>query len=58
MDDELNILPISSLINDIKQESAENSLDNKMNAELINLKEQLKSSELIGPLVNIAKTLD
>jgi len=58
MDDELNILPISSLIENIKPVVAESSLDSKMLSELEQLKESLKSNQIVGPLVGIAKTLD
>lgn len=58
MDDELNILPISSLIENIKPVVAEASLDAKMISELEELKESLKNNQVVGPLVSIAKTLD
>ena len=44
MDDELNILPISSLINDIQPVVSEVSLDSKMTKELEELKESLKNN--------------
>jgi len=58
MDDELNILPISSSIENIKPVVAESSLDSKMLSELEQLKESLKSNQIVGSLVGIAKTLD
>jgi N-acetyltransferase 10 len=58
MDDELNILPISSLIENIKPTTSEGSLDSKMVSELNELKESLKANQIVGPLVSIAKTLD
>jgi len=58
MDDELNILPISSLINDIKAESSEFSMDSQVHLELKKLQEELKSNALVGPLVSLARTLD
>jgi len=58
MDDELNILPISSSIENIKPVVAENSLDSKMLSELEQLKESLKNNQIVGPLISIAKTLD
>lgn len=51
MDDELNILPISNLIENIKPTTVEGSLDSKMVAELDELKETLKSNQIVGPLV-------
>lgn len=57
MDDELNILPISSSIENIKPVVAESSLDAKMLTELEQLKESLKNNKLLA-LVGIAKTLD
>jgi len=44
MDDELNILPISSSIENIKPVVAESSLDAKMLTELEQLKESLKNN--------------
>ena len=58
MDDELNILPISSTIDSIVPQSQQTSVDRQMTEELEKLKEQLKSSELVGPLVGLCKTLD
>ncbi|KAL4441117.1 hypothetical protein ABPG74_002067 [Tetrahymena malaccensis] len=58
MDDELNILPISNLIENIKSVTADDSLDSKMTKELEELKDSLKQNVLVGPFINIAKTLD
>lgn len=58
MDDELNILPISNLIENIKPTTVEGSLDAKMVGELDQLKDSLRSNQIVGPLVSIAKTLD
>ena len=57
MDDELNILPISSSINEITPINS-NQIDEKINKELQDLKVQLESNSLLGPLIKIAKTLD
>ena len=59
MDDELNILPISSLINEIVPiESLEKTLENKIAKDLQDFKENIKEKPLIGPIIKIAKTLD
>lgn len=59
MDDELNILPISSHINDIKPiEEADSLLNKKVDKELESLKHSLKDKEVVGNLVQKAKTLD
>jgi len=58
MDDELNILNISSLAKDIQPVSGENSLDAKIAKNLVELKQSLKQNATLGPLVNLAKTLD
>lgn len=57
MDDELNILPISSSINEIAPVST-NQIDEKITKELQDLKTQLDGNNVLGPLVRIAKTLD
>ena len=57
MDDELNILPISSSINEIAPINS-NQIDEKITKELQDLKVQLESNSLLGPLIKIAKTLD
>ena len=73
MDDELNILPISSHINDIKAISNEDVVDvflsfnqieseniyiSEHDKELNNLKLSLKDKAPIGNLVSLCKTLD
>lgn len=58
MDDELNILPISSVTSEIVPVVAEDSLDLKQQKDLTALKESLQSNNLIGPLVKISRTLD
>lgn len=58
MDDELNILSISSLSKDIKPATEGESIDAKAAKELKDLKESLKENKLLGPLVTLAKTLD
>lgn len=57
MDDELNILPISNAINEITPLKS-NQIDEKINKELQDLKAQLSTNNLLGPLIKIAKTLD
>lgn len=58
MDDELNILPISSAINEIVPQKAEQSIDYKSKQQLKELQESMKDNVLIGPLLQISKTLD
>lgn len=63
MDDELNILPISSYIKNLKPEETEEEIEispslDPSSSELSKLKEEMKENKLIGPLVNLAKTLD
>lgn len=59
MDDELNILPISSLIDKIKPVTTEeSSLISIVSTELKELIESQKSDPLVGPLVSLAKTVD
>jgi len=57
MDDELNILPISSSVNEIAPISS-NQIDEKITKELHDLKTQLDTNNLLGPLIKITKTLD
>ena len=57
MDDELNILPISSSINEITP-ILSNQIDEKITKELQDLKTSLETNNLLGPLIKIAKTLD
>lgn len=64
MDDELNILPISSSINDINPAKVnilsqlEDSTDAKSKQQLKELQESMKDNSLVGPLVALSKTLD
>lgn len=58
MDDELNILPISSTINNIKPVNKSESLNKHVSEELTELKSSLESNNLVGPLVGLSKTLD
>jgi len=58
VDDELNILPITSLAKNIAPVGKEQSLQHKAAEELTKLKEELRSNALISPLINLAKTLD
>ena len=57
MDDELNVLPISSYINEITP-VLNNQIDEKINKELQDLKTQLENNNVLGPLIKISKTLD
>lgn len=57
MDDELNLLPISSLINEIKPFKKE-EIDIKIEKELIDLKIQMETNSLLGPIIKLARTLD
>jgi len=58
MDDELNILNISSLAKEIAPITAEDSLNAKINKQLADLKESLKQNQILGPLVSLARTYD
>ncbi len=58
MDDEMNVLPISATLEDIAPQAAEDSLERRAEQELATLQSQLQTSELVGPLVKLAKTLD
>lgn len=56
MDDELNILPLSSHINDLNPIQRET--EKTISQELKDLKQSLKDTQLVGSLVGEAKTLD
>ena len=56
MDDELNILPISSHIRSIAPVTSEQAAQE--HADLTDLKESLKETEPAGPLVSQCRTLD
>lgn len=58
MDDELNILPISDHINNIKSVDDKNIIDRKAHDELNMLKKSLENKEVIGKLIGVAKTID
>jgi N-acetyltransferase 10 len=58
MDDELNILPISEHINDIKPVDEKGIVDRKAQEELAGLKKSLEGKEIIGKLISTTKTLD
>ena len=59
MDDEMNLLPINSSVNEIEPISKEEALFyEKKDIELEHLKKSLADNEIVGPLVNEAKTLD
>ncbi|XP_065864767.1 RNA cytidine acetyltransferase 1-like isoform X2 [Euphorbia lathyris] len=59
MDDELNVLPISSHIKSIDRQSISEGYDSiKTHEELRSLKEQLHDVTPAGPLLGICKTLD
>jgi len=58
MDDELNILNISSLAKEIAPITAEDSLNAKINKQLADLKDSLKQNQVLGPLVALARTYD
>lgn len=59
LDDELNILPISSKVHDIAVGSSEGGLvETKHNPELDNLKKSLINTPHIGALVDQSKTVD
>lgn len=57
MDDELNLLKISSHADDITEVTGE-TIDQKSVAELQKLQTELRDKEIIGQLVAQAKTLD
>jgi len=58
MDDELNILPISDHINNIKPVDEKNIIDRKAQDELVSLKKSLESKEVIGKLIATSRTID
>lgn len=59
MDDELNLLTISSKMDTIAQVQPEDLQElKKLDKELQNLKDSLKDSDVVGPLVNLCLTLD
>ena len=60
LDDRSNILPINSLLADLKPVPKKNSLDplSTQAQELVKLKESLSDNQPLGSLVNCCKTLD
>lgn len=58
MDDELNILPISSHIDKIQPVEAGQIINKKAAKELDSLQKDLAEKEIIGALLGTAKTLD
>ena len=58
MDDELNILPISSHIDKIQPVEAGQIINKKAAKELDSLQKDLAEKEIIGALLSTAKTLD
>lgn len=59
MDDEMNLLPINSSVNEIEPISKEETkFYGEKDLELDNLKKSLAENEIVGPLVNCSRTLD
>lgn len=59
MDDELNLLTISSKMDSIVKLKDDDVLEmRKLEEELNNLKESLKDNEIVGPLIGKTMTLD